>query len=62
MSFEEFTRWRESTSQSLKQTYNELLSTPTDEALWTPADVSRELGSLQWELSELKSLSAEKKW
>jgi len=62
MSFEEFTKWRESTSTSLRQTYMELLLTPVDETLWTPADVSRELGSLQWELPELKDLGAEKKW
>ncbi|TVY71221.1 hypothetical protein LSUE1_G007582 [Lachnellula suecica] len=62
MSMEAWTKWRESTSQSLNETYQQLLSTPSEEALWTPPDVKRELDSLKWDLPELKTLSAEKRW
>ncbi|KAF4636456.1 hypothetical protein G7Y89_g1635 [Cudoniella acicularis] len=62
MSMEAYTQWRESASESLQRVYAELLSTPFDEALWTPGDVTQQLRHLQWELPELKRLSSEKRW
>lgn len=62
MSIEAYTLWRESTSSRLRQTYMKLLSTPLDERLWTPPNVSLELNKLHWELPELRNLDAEKKW
>ena len=62
MSMEEYTSWRESTSERLKSAYMQLLSTPAGESLWTPPNVRLELDNLQWELPELQKLSLEKRW
>ena len=62
MSMEAYTLWRESTSETLRQAYTELLSTPLEECLWTPPDVQRELHGLKWELPEMGMLNAEKQW
>jgi hypothetical protein len=64
MSFEEYTRYRDTTSYSLKSTYEALMETPWEKPLYLSRDVSDALmkfSRVQPEMS-LSSLDAERKW